>query len=354
MSFFNLPQGQTSGQLIGKAFGKGLSAGLQEKLQQHTQDQQLKSSAKALTQFMPEEQALAILQAPKEIRETLLSQALFSQMSPQGGQDTEIDVNNESRPAQQQGGISSMSGGQLKQLLNNPLYKNAADAELKERAALTKDVRKSDIKRSDKYLDEVNEERETNARSKSSLATMEQAIEQKDLSFFSADNLKSMAGFGRWISPEGAILNTASKEFFLSDMERIMGRPNQFLEKILSGALPQIGKSNEANQAILEFYKNAIDIQEEKIKITDELEDYYRNSMGYVPGNIGRLVSNQLKPYAQMKEKELTSIFKKAEEKFGKETKGDFVQMTDPSGAVRNVSKKQAKDAQKAGYKLRK
>lgn len=355
MSFFNLPQGQSGLGLVSQAFGEGAASGLQQKLHEHELIQQKKSQAKALSKYIPEEQAISILQQPQELQKPLLYQAFYENMLGKNGSDTEINIQNETVPKKEERkGISSLSNEKLKGLLNNPIYSKSAEAELKERSELTKDVRKSDIKRSDKYLDEINSERDTNQRSKASLATIEQALEKKDLSFFSPDNLKSMIGFGRWISPEGAILNTASKEFFLSDMERIMGRPNQFLEKILSNALPQLGKSNEANQAIVEFYKNAIDLQEEKINITDRLEDFYREKIGYVPGNIGRLVNAELKPYAQKKEKELVDIFKTAKEKFGKENKSDFVVMIDPSGSVRRVSKKEASKAQKAGYKLQK
>ena len=350
-----LPEQPSFGNQLAQQIGAGFSSGLQQKLQQHELMQQKKSQAKALSNYIPEKQALTILQQPQELQKPLLYQAFYENMVGNKGTDTEIDIQNDIVPKREEKkGISSLSTDKLKGLLNNPIYSKSAEAELRERSELTKDVRKSDIKRSDKYLDEINKERDTNQRSKSSLNTIEQALEKKDLSFFSPDNLKSMVGFGRWISPEGAILNTASKEFFLSDMERIMGRPNQFLEKILSNALPQLGKSNEANQTIVEFYKNAIDIQEEKINITDRLEDYYRDKMGYVPGNIGRLVNAELKPYTQQKEKELLDIFKHSKEKFGKKEKTDFIVMIDPSGAVRNVPKEDATKAQKAGYKLKK
>lgn len=318
---------QTGLDVILQGLGGGLGQGLQEGLQQFHEQKQTEKQAESLSAYMPKETALSILQAPKELQKPLLYQALYESQvqsqTPQGPIDettTEIDRNNQlEQPAQKQG-ISGRSDEQLKQLLSNPVFAKSAEAELGERRDVKKAVLKSDIKRSDKYLDSINSSRESTARGQSSLASIENALDRRDLGFFSPDNLKSMAGFDRWISPEGAILNTAAKEFFIADLERVTGRPNMFLEKILSGAIPQIGKSNQANQVIVEFYKNALDLNEEKIKISDSLEDYYRQTLGYVPGNIGRLVDAQLKPYAKQKEKELVKIFQKGQEKFGTKT----------------------------------
>lgn len=327
---FSVGQPQQSGlDLILQSFGAGAGQGLQQGLESFHQKKQSEQQAEALSAYMPKEAALSILQAPKELQKPLLYQALYESQvqaqTPQGPVDettVEIDRSNQpERPAQKQG-ISGRSDEQLKQLLSNPLFAKTAEAELKERQGVKKEVLKSDIKRSDKYLDSINTDRDSTRRGLSSLSSIESAIGRRDLGFFSPDNLKSMAGFEKWISPEGAILNTAGKEFFIADLERVTGRPNMFLEKILSRAIPQIGKSNEANQTIVEFYKNALDLQEEKIKISDSLEDYYRQNLGYVPGNIGRLVDGQLKPYAKEKEKELVKIFQKGTEKFGAQKGG--------------------------------
>lgn len=338
---------------LASGLGQGYSQGLQKQLETFQQQKKLNLQADKLSKYLPREQAIAILSQPKELQKPLLYQSLAEQiMSPQG-QNIEINEENEVGTDQSQGSISTLSDEKLTRLLSNPIAKNAADTEIKRREDLRKDVRRSDIKRSDKYLDKINEERDNTLRAKSSLGVIEQALEQKDLGFFSPDNLKSMAGFNRWISPEGAILNTAGKEFFMADIERVTGRPNMFLEKILSNALPQVGKSNEANQTIVEFYKNALDLQEEKQKIADNLEDFYREKIGYVPGNIGRLVDGQLKPYAKQKEKELVDIFKTGKEKYGtsEQKVSDTIILIDPAGNRRRVSKKDTKAALKAGYK---
>ncbi len=325
MSFSVGQPEQTGLDAILQGLGGGVTQGLQQSLESFHENKQQQQQTEALSQYMPKEAALSILKAPKELQKPLLYQALYESQVQQGapqkfGEQTnvEIDQNNQTQMPSQKQGIAGRTDEQLKQLLSNPLFAKTAESELKERQGVKTAALKSDIKRSDKFLDEVNTDRDSTRRSLSSLSSIEDALDRKDLGFFSPDNLKSMAGFDRWISPEGAILNTAGKEFFISDLQRVTGRPNQFLERILSRAIPQIGKSNEANQTIVEFYKNALDLKEEKIKISDSLEDYYRENLGYVPGNIGRLVDAQLKPYAKVKEKELMQIFKKGEEKFGK------------------------------------
>lgn len=333
---FSVGQREPTGlDVILEGLGVGVGQGLQQSLEQYHQKKSTEQTAKSLSKFIPEEQALSILGSPKELQKPLLYQALYESQvgrpeEKMGRPEQQFGVNmsNEAAPTAQPRGLSSLSDDRLRALLANPVAAKSAESELTRRENLKKDVRRSDIKRSDKYLDEVNKARDSTMRAKSSLASIESALERRDLGFFSPDNLKSMAGFDKWITPEGAILNTAGKEFFIADLERVTGRPNMFLERILSRAIPQIGKSNEANQVIVEFYKNALDLKEEQTKIADNLEDYYRENMGYVPGNIGRLVDAQLKPYAKQKEKELTQIFKRGKEKFGRRKEGKLGKIT--------------------------
>lgn len=171
-------------------------------------------------------------------------------------------------------------------------------------------IRKAGIARATKFLDKVEDSRKSVQRAKSSLLSAESALADRDLGFFSRDNLANITGVEGLRSKEGAVFNAAAKNFFLADLESAVGRPNQFLEKILTKAIFDVGKSNEANEALLKFYKNQVDLDEKKIEIADQLEDFYTQKMGFVPGNIGRLVDAQLKPYAQEKEKELESQFK--------------------------------------------
>ena len=332
---------QTGLDLILRQLGGGASQGLQQGLAQfHEKKQQEALGNQFESLGLPRELAGLDPQIIKQLMASQQKQSLMDQLfGPSQGTAETLQaretpgVGGQPQPSQEISARDVEAATLLDPNLGR-VRQQERKLQIQSQQHLTQDVRRSDIKRSDKYLDSINEDRDSTRRAKTSLSLIEQALERRDLGFFSPDNLKNMAGFDRWISPEGAILNTAGKEFFIADLERVTGRPNMFLEKILSGAMAQIGKSNEANEAIVLFYKNAVDLEEEKIKISDNLEDYYRQNMEYVPGNIGRLVDAQLKPYAQQQEKELVKIFQKAKVKFGKGTERKELHENLPSASA--------------------
>jgi|SRR6267378_755626 len=301
-----LPGNPTFSQELGRALGVGASQGL---------SQQIESYRKRKT-FEKAGLPTAYADLDPAIVGPLLKQqqknALIQQILNPSGQN----ANPLNQQGLEQGPISAGSQGaaltpQQRIALSSadPNIGRAAQSEEKMRLAEQAPYKKSEIKRSEKFLDQINEKRDAVQRARSSLGSAEEALQNRDLGFFSRDNLANMTGIQGFASPEGAVFNAAAKNFFLADLQSAVGRPNQFLEKILKNAVFDVGKSNEANEALLEFYKNQVDLEEEKIRITDQLEDYYRENGLPPPGNIGRLVQQQLKPFAQKKEKELEDKF---------------------------------------------
>ena len=100
------------------------------------------------------------------------------------------------------------------------------------------------------------------------------------------------------ISAEGNLVQSGVKNYLINDLKGVKGRPNQFLEGLLLQSLPGLGKSDLANQALVTGLEYRADIDDLKIKLTDEITSMYAgpNGMGIVPANIESLVAEQMKP----------------------------------------------------------
>lgn len=311
------------GQALGGSFGQGISQGLSKQLENFHKAKAFEKAGiprayadldPAITaQLLKQDQKNKLIESilnPKQQQPSTLD-ALNqgpSDLSQNPLQPERLETPNVSaRP-----GVSARRTPEQRMALHlaDPALGRAEQKEEQFRIQQEAPIRKSEIKRSEKFLDKIEDSRKSVQRAKSSLTAAESALAEKDLGFFSRDNIANLTGVDAFRSKEGAVFNSAAKNFFLADLESAVGRPNQFLEKILTQAIFGVGKSNEANETLLKFYKNQVDIDEKKIEITDQLEDFYSQKLGYVPGNIGRLVDAQLKPYAQAKEKELENQFR--------------------------------------------
>lgn len=320
---FSVGQAQPTGQdLIMQGIGQGVSQGLSKQIESFQRGNAFERAGlpRALADLDPQVVSQMIKQQQKN---ALIQQILGGQQeeqaaqggSPQQGMSSNqgpLEAKRIQTPSISAGaqGPGLTSKQRIALSTADPNLGRAAQKEEQFRLQQEAPIKKAEIKRSEKFLDKIEDSRKSVQRAKSSLISAETALAERDLGFFSRDNLANLTGVEALRSKEGAVFNAAAKNFFLADLESAVGRPNQFLEKILTKAIFDVGKSNEANDALLKFYKNQVDIDEQKIEITDQLEDFYTEKLGYVPGNIGRLVDAQLKPYAQAKEKELESQFK--------------------------------------------
>jgi hypothetical protein len=299
------------GQEFGTALGTGVSAGLQKSLETFQKGKAFEQAGlpRVLANLDPTIAAQLIKQQQKN---ALIQQIMGG--TPQGSQgQSSMDelqqgvIPQEQNPLEPQRLETASAGDKNKQIqalaLVDPNLARIMESQ-------EKPIRTASINRGQKYLEKVEESRTANQRSRSALASAEAALAENNSKFFVRDNIANLTGIEALKSKEGAIFDAAAKQFFLSDLESAVGRPNQFLEKILTSAIFNTGKSREANEALLEFYKNQVDLDTKKIEISDDLEKFYMDKMGYVPGNIGSLVSAQLKPYAKEKEKELVNYFK--------------------------------------------
>jgi hypothetical protein len=198
------------------------------------------------------------------------------------------------------------SAAQKKQLYDAagipPIYTNS-NIETQRREDEAKAKRHSDI--SQKTLENVEEIARGLPVKESSLDLMENAIANKDLSFWSKDNLAEITGIEGFRSPEGAIFKTAGKEFFLGNIRRAGARPNQWIEQQIADMMPKIGRSPEANLSVARALENEIELDKERIKLTNQLADELESKLGYVPRDLSSRVNEKLAQFAEGKQKEL-------------------------------------------------
>jgi hypothetical protein len=189
---------------------------------------------------------------------------------------------------------------------------------------------------------------------------MNDAIARKDLSFWSWDNIAELTGMEGLRSPEGAIFKTAGKEYFLGSIARAGARPNQWIEQQISDMMAKVGRSTEANLSVSRALENELDLDEERVKLTRELSRDLENKLGYIPRDLGEKVDEQLKVFAERKQKELyndlraiKSIGENKNEKFIEVVPGTPVSKLVANALLKknnNDPKKAREEAKKLGY----
>jgi hypothetical protein len=177
-----------------------------------------------------------------------------------------------------------------------------------ERAAASKDRRlEHGQARAEKVVDQALEVSKELPLLESSIIAMEDAVINGDQSFFSPDNLAEITGIELFRTAKGAQFKTAMKNYFIQDLKTSGARPNQFLEKQLVDALSKIGRSEEANRAVIESFKFANDLKRKRIEMVRGLEKFYSDSTGYLPGNLGSIIEDTMDPYIKERQKEYES-----------------------------------------------
>lgn len=242
-----------------------------------------------------------------------------------------------------------------------------AKAELKERQEQKKidqkvktDVFKSDLNRSEKVLERADTIAEQIPQKRTSISLMKDAVANRNLGFFSRDNLAEITGIEGFRSPEGAIFKTAGKEYFLGNIARAGARPNQWIEQQISDMMAKVGRSPEANFSVLRALENELDLDEARVRITNEISDKLRSEGDYGQGKLGSMVNKELSKYAEEKQdvlfndlRAIKAISEKTPQKFRKVTKGTKVSDFMAQALLQtfnNDPDKAAEEAKKLGY----
>ena len=277
-------------------------------LQKQKQDQQSKAALQAgVTPGLP-----PAVQAA-QFKEGAKAKRLESIYGKGGGVSGSVDPS--SAPVQTPlGGLKDVTDDQIVLLTGHPdkEVSEPAKAEQKRRSDERKVTQRADEAKAKRHSDvsqetlkKVEEVAVTIPIKRNSLNLMNNAIAGKDLSFWTKDNLAELTGIEGFRSPEGAIFKTAGKEYFLGNISRAGARPNQWIEQQIADMMPKLGRSPEANLSVTRALENELDLDEERIRLTNGLADELESKLGYVPRDLGSRVNKELQVYAERKQKEL-------------------------------------------------
>lgn len=196
---------------------------------------------------------------------------------------------------------------------------------------------------------------------KTALKLMTDSIANKNLGFWTPDNLAEITGIEAFRSPEGALFKTAGKEYFLGNISRAGARPNQWIEQQISDMMTKIGRSTEANLSVSRALQNETDLDAERVRLTEETFNELRNK-GKDIGDLGSMVNSKLSKFAEQKQSELfndlraiKAIGEGKPQKFNKVEQGTKISsyMVDALlNAFNNDPDKALQEAKKLGYSI--
>lgn len=182
-----------------------------------------------------------------------------------------------------------------------------ADVEEREKSAEERESRRqfeSDrdyhSKRSDPIIKEAQNVIDEARTSKALSAQARRAVESGNVSGI-IPYLTAKFQYEPGVHPDTAILTTAQKHSFLGDLKGVAAgaRPNQFLERIMTSAQPQVGRSEEANLDILDIEDFIRDMNVKKAELKLQLADKDLAEHKYAKADISRRADQIMDDYAE-------------------------------------------------------
>lgn len=183
-------------------------------------------------------------------------------------------------------------GGKVLANLQGQLYKNFTDMADREYSRVEPLLKAAD----QSILD--------TAQRQSALNSVNYAIENGDLSFWSRDNLANVFGIEGLRTATGAAFISGMKEFLIGSFSRLGSRPNQWAEQQVDKSLPQIGRNKQANQLVAYSLQNGIDINNHYVETINTLAEQDKQQYGYVRGDLGYRVNQEMQAYGKIKKRE--------------------------------------------------
>lgn len=295
---------------LGEALGTGLESGYAERVKR--QSEQDKQQQKALLDQIKLQRTLASLGIGNE------------QQMPQGlGNEGQGNISQglEGLEQQQQDDLPPPPGYKAPQ--SKPISATeevaayAVDPNIGRAVSSIKTSQEkrfqSDRKRADDltkdYRKEIHDKRKDLPNKKIALQMIRNAKPGTSYTDIVGDFLATKTGFEGFRSGKSAEVGSATKNYLLSDLSRLTGRPNQFIERTLLSAYVS-GQRGALKDAIIQLtMESSADLQAKEIEMFDDLSRQYEEKYGYTPSNINQLVEQKMKPYAEATEKRLQNQF---------------------------------------------
>ena len=254
-------------------------------------------------------------------------QPALTQQQPGASPSEQAFLNESPNPSAQgattnnsQIGLADLTDDQLA-LLNShsdPRIRSLGEFEGKNRERTEKRFlsdRDFNTKLSKKFDEKITDSRNPTRQKVSAGKQLVAAIGTGDTGFWSANNLARITGIDAFRGASGQQFLTAGKEYFLANLERVKGRPNQFLETQLLSALPQLGQSKNAQMVAAKMALLDANIGQSEIDIYDRLKEEDLRTKGFIGADIEQRVQKELLPMVEDMEKNLAYDIRKLQEK---------------------------------------
>lgn len=313
--------GSQLGQALGQGFQGGISQGITKFFEDKQKKQQLQDLFSALGISPSSEK-----QSPEELGEQ--DQELSSQERGQSSFSRNITPQKLIAATAVNPQIGSAVG---------KIYEGEKKAEEQQKKREEKFEDRA-FKRNEKYLEKLGEAQTSLPKKKLALQQMRAAVDSGEFSGI-RNALADYTGLDFLKNAPAQTVNSAIKEYLISDLASITGRPNQFIEKQLSLALVNPQFAQEANEMILQGLEGLQKLKEREIEIADELEEKFISQGKEIPRNFQKLVSNKMTKEVEDFEKSYENNIRKTFGSIDKES-SQF-----PKGTIRTSKKTGEREA---------
>lgn len=101
----------------------------------------------------------------------------------------------------------------------------------------------------------------------------------------------------RFLTPEGTLANSAVKEYLIADLANVKGRPNIYLEQRITSALPNLNKTVEANETLVNHVEMKQALDRAYIDTFMRESEFYQKpeNGGFEPPNFISIVDQKAK-----------------------------------------------------------
>lgn len=334
---------------IGGGFGQGLSSGLQMLLDAKMES--IKADRKQKASIEEYDKLLSLGLSPQEA-------GLWLQFTEQGKSHLAKDV---LERQQREKGLSRRGLGAKGpeevsglEILNTPGESEAIDFSEevgltpKEQVARQEKLEGRSFERNKKYLDYISDIQKEVPKERLAVSQMRAALKAGDFNAF-RNKAAEFLGQPALQNASANVVNSASKQFLLSSLAGITGRPNQFLENQITKALINPLYAKQANELILDGIEGLAELKQKEADYAEDLEERYTSQGKEVPRSFQKMVrekgKDDIKEFVTGYEKKLSDLLGSDKE---------FVIMIAPDKSLRKVKKSEAKKAQDAGYTIKK
>jgi hypothetical protein len=211
----------------------------------------------------------------------------------------ETDTDSKKRTPSNQ--LEAMTDSQLRQLVGHPRAGKMAESELNRRLEDNKreftektKFEERAFKRNEKFFENLDKEVKDFPKKQLALTQMREAVDSDEFSNY-RNAIGDYLGLPFLKNAPANTVNSAIKEFLISDLASISGRPNQFIEKQMSQALINPQYSKQANEAILFGLEGLFNLKKREFEIASKLEDDFVSKGKEVPRNFQKIVRDKMK-----------------------------------------------------------